>query len=79
MGGEIICRTPRRCTTNFRHYVRRHNERRILLWFEEYEYLVVLAERNGYCLLWTAYPVTRDHGKRKLLKEYTLYKAKAAR
>ena len=58
--------------------VRRHNERRILIWFEEYDYLVVLAERKGYLLLWTAYPVTRDHRKRKLMQEYTLYKAKAA-
>lgn len=32
-------------------------------------YLVILANRNGYSLLWTAYPL-RVHSKEKLLKEY---------
>jgi len=48
----------------------RRNERRILLWFEEQEYLVVLADRRGYTLFWTAYTVTQDHSKRKLQREY---------
>jgi hypothetical protein len=37
---------------------------------EEAEYLVVLAERKGYVLLWTAFPVTEPHRKRKLQQEY---------
>jgi hypothetical protein len=53
---------------------RRKNERRIVIWLEEAEYLVVLADRNGYLLPWTAYTVTEDHRKRKLHAEYTAYK-----
>lgn len=48
----------------------RGTEKRICLWFEEQEYLVVLAKRQRYILLWTAYPVTEDHRKRKLRREY---------
>jgi hypothetical protein len=48
----------------------RRGESRICLWVEEAEYLVVLAERKGYVLLWTAFPVTEPHRKRKLQQEY---------
>ena len=34
------------------------------------DYLVILARRRGYILLWTAYPIKYDNMKRKLLKEY---------
>ena len=37
------------------------------------EYLVVLAKRRDYILFWTAYPVLRDHRKKKLNKEYKEY------
>jgi len=58
---------------------RRKREKRICLWFETVEYLVVLAVRKGYVLLWTAYPVTRSHRKKKLQAEYEAYiKANAA-
>ena len=40
---------------------------------EEAEYLVVLAQRKGYILLWTAYMVTEPHRKRKLEKEFQKY------
>jgi hypothetical protein len=43
----------------------RRNERRVCLWLEEEEYLVVLAERQSYLLPWTAYMVTRSHRKLK--------------
>jgi len=62
--------------------VRRRNEKRIILWIEDVEYLVVLAKRrnlkNGkeYILPWTAYPVTESHYKRKLQKEYDTYHKK---
>ncbi len=49
---------------------KRKQEKRICLWLEDYEYLVVLAKRKGYILLWTAYPVTDNQRKRKLQKEY---------
>jgi hypothetical protein len=48
----------------------RKGEPRVLLFLEEEEYLVVLAERKGYLLLWTAYLVDKPHRKRKLLKEF---------
>jgi len=49
---------------------KRGSEQRVCIWFEAVEYLVVLAVRQGYILLWTAYPVTESHRKRKLQKEY---------
>lgn len=52
---------------------KRGSETRILLWLEEAEYLMVLAERKDYILFWTAYPVTQEHSKRKLQKEFQLY------
>jgi hypothetical protein len=51
----------------------RKTEVRMCLWCETEEYLVILAERRGYILLWTAYPVTQHHRKRKLQKEYDRY------
>lgn len=52
----------------------RKDETRVLLWLEAEEYLVILAERNGYLLPWTAYVVDRPHRKRKLLKEFEDWK-----
>ena len=37
-------------------------------------YLVVLEIRQEYALLWTAYPIERQHTEEKLLKEYEDYK-----
>ena len=48
----------------------RRGEKRICLWLEDHEYLVILAVRRGYVLLWTAYPVKESHRKAKLRKEY---------
>lgn len=53
---------------------KRGNETRILLWHQQSEYLVVLSERTGYILPWTAYPVTENNRKNKLRKEYEAYK-----
>lgn len=52
---------------------KRIGETRICIWFQEVEYLIVLAERSNYVLLWTAYLVVKEHQKRKLLKEYIEY------
>lgn len=49
---------------------KRHNETRLCLWLEDAEYIVILAERKKYLLLWTAYTVTENHRKRKLQREY---------
>ena len=53
---------------------KRKNDKRILLWLEGQEYLVVLAERKGYLLPWTAYLVIEEHRKKKLQKEYEAFK-----
>jgi len=52
----------------------RKGEKRICLWFESEEYLVVLARRRNYVILWTAYLVTKAHTKMKLKKEHEAYK-----
>ena len=53
---------------------KRSSDKRILLWFYQEDYLVVLADRKKYVLLWTAYPVIYEHTKEKLMKEYEDYK-----
>lgn len=49
----------------------------ICLWLKENEYLVILRKRNGYVLFWTGYPVSEEHTKRKLEKEYNEANKKA--
>lgn len=57
----------------------RGKDTRILIWYETEEYLIVLNERKGFILPWTAYLVKENHSKRKLMKEYEAYiKAKTA-
>lgn len=46
---------------------------RVLIWFAEAEYLVVLDERKDYILPWTAYPVEREHQQRKLERRWERY------
>jgi len=53
---------------------KRKNAERICLWFEEEEYIVILADRKEYILPWTAYMVTQSHQKKKLQKEYEEYR-----
>lgn len=48
----------------------RRGEKRVCVWLEEEDYLVILADRGDYILPWTAYLVEQPHRKRKLLKEY---------
>jgi hypothetical protein len=56
----------------------RGSESGICIWFEEKSYLVILRERSGYTLFWTAFPVEQEHRKRKLEKEYQVYKMSSA-
>jgi hypothetical protein len=49
---------------------KRGSETRILIWFEEMEYLVVLVDKKKFILFLTAYPTDLEHTKRKLGKEY---------
>ena len=49
------------------------DRKRIILWLYEEDYVVILADRKKYVLLWTAYMVTYRHTKERLLKEYEEY------
>ena len=49
---------------------RKGDKIRICIYFEEIEYLVVIAKRKTKLIFWTSYPVIRRHTKSKLLKEY---------
>jgi hypothetical protein len=51
----------------------RKGGQRICLWFENENYLVILADRSTYILPWTAYLVEQPHRQRKLQKEYEEY------
>ena len=51
----------------------RNREKRICLWFEQENYLVILADRGEYLLPWTAYLVERSHQQQKLQREYEKY------
>ncbi len=51
----------------------RRREKRVCLWFEQENYLVILADRGKYILPWTAYLVEQPHRQRKLQREYDEY------
>ena len=71
---------PRPMIDNIKHpYLKvwmntRKGKDRMLIYHEAEEYLVVLEIRQDYALLWTAYPIERQHTKEKLSKEYEDYK-----
>jgi len=52
--------------------------KRIHFLFEDERYLVILEEREDYCLLVTAYYLDYANALEKQLKHYALYKAKDA-
>ncbi|SHO52989.1 hypothetical protein [Desulfopila aestuarii] len=52
----------------------RGREHRICLWLVQENYLVILADRGGYILPWTAYLVEKPHQQRKLEKEFEEYR-----
>lgn len=56
---------------------KRKSKENICLCYGKWEYLVVLSIRNGYLILWTAYPITYSHTKGKLKKEFTKFSEKA--
>lgn len=49
---------------------RRRGERRIVLALPDFSYVVVLADRGSYVLLWTAFNVDRAHQRRRYEREY---------
>ena len=56
----------------------RKGEKRICLWLEKQDYLVILAKRKNYILPWTAYMVIQPHQKRRLQQEYEAFKKAGA-
>jgi len=48
----------------------RYNEQRIHLWVVHEDYVLVLADRKEYVLLWTAFYVEREHYRQKLRKRF---------
>lgn len=52
---------------------RRSGDKRITLWLYDQDYVVVLAQRKNYFLLWTAYYVRYPRTRRTLLAEYEEY------
>lgn len=52
---------------------KRKEEVRIVIALEDFSYLVVLADRGDYLLLWTAYCVEHEHRRRKLQREFEAY------
>lgn len=72
---------PRFVIDNYKHEEiliwknKRNNEVRIVLFNERENYVLILSERkNDYYLFITAYYIEQEHRKRKLLKEYEIYK-----
>lgn len=55
-----------KCWTN----TRRRNETRVVIALEDFSYVVILADRRGHLVLWTQYPVEREHSRRKLKREW---------
>jgi hypothetical protein len=53
--------------------VKQRRESRVLLWLEELDYLVVLAEKPRAVVLVTAYCTDREHTRVKLQKERDKY------
>ena len=49
---------------------KRGSDKRIVIWLYDQDYVVILAQRKGYVLLWTAYPVSSNHTRKKLSTEY---------
>ncbi len=47
----------------------RGQDRRLVLALFDFSYVVVLADRGDYILLWTAYCVEENHRRRKLQRE----------
>lgn len=51
----------------------RKGEERFHLALDDFSYLVVIAKRKDYVLLWTAFCIEREHQRRKYKKKYENY------
>jgi len=54
----------------------RKGQERVVIALEDFSYVVILADRGDYVLLWTAYCVEQEHRRRKLRHEYEEYTAR---
>ena len=50
----------------------RHGKLRIVIALADFSYVVIIEDRKDFVLLWTAFPVTRDHQRKKFAKEYEM-------
>lgn len=60
---------------NQRQSHQRRGERRIVIALSDFSYVVILADRGEYVLLWTAFCVEEPHRRRKLEQEFRNYAA----
>lgn len=51
----------------------RKGDERVVIALEDFSYVVVLADRGEFVLLWTAFCVEREHMRQKMRKEYERY------
>lgn len=49
---------------------RRGGETRVVIWLEDYDYVVILAARKGYFILKTAYSGIKPHQRRRFEAEF---------
>lgn len=49
---------------------RRGHESRVVIALDDFSYVVVLAPRKDYVILWTAYWIETEHRRKKFRKEY---------
>lgn len=55
----------------------RRGEDRYHIALADFSYIVVVADRGNYVLLWTAFPIDRDHQRRRRQSAYETYWAKS--
>ncbi len=53
---------------------RKGGKRKVLLWLEDSDYLVILLMRPTHMLFLSSYPIEYPHTKRRLIKEYNHWK-----
>jgi hypothetical protein len=54
---------------------KRGQETRILLALPDFSYVVILADRTDYVMLWTAFPVKKESQRERYRKEYEASKS----
>ena len=52
---------------------KRKHKKNIVIWLIEVDYVIIIRKNPNEKLLWTAYPITHDHTRRKMQKEYEEY------